>query len=235
MSLSYSPAFERAVARVLAHEGGFVNHPSDPGGATNFGITLATLQSWRGGPVSVDDVRRLSREEAIRIYHARYWRAIGADDLPQGLGYAAFDAAVHSGVSRAQNWLKAAEGAGRDEPSRIRQLMAIRRAFLMGLSTFSTFGRGWLRRLDEVEAAAITLSQNPNQRSQDMTDAKPWYLSKAVWGSVVTVIASLSGLVGLSISPQMAVEAVDLIILLITTLSGLFSLWGRLSADKQLV
>lgn len=68
-----------------------------------------------------------------------------------------------------------------------------------------------------------------------MTDAKPWYLSKAVWGSVVTVIASLSGLVGLSISPQMAVAAVDLIILLITTLSGLFSLWGRLSADKQLV
>lgn len=65
--------FPRALALVLAQEGGYADHPYDPGGATNFGITIATLRDWRGRPVSKADVRALGRDEVAAIYRARYW------------------------------------------------------------------------------------------------------------------------------------------------------------------
>ncbi|GLC25054.1 glycoside hydrolase family 108 protein [Roseisolibacter agri] len=72
-------AFDAAVSVVFGHEGGFALHADDPGGATKFGITQATLAAWRKRPVTVDDVRSLSRLEAKRIYRARYWRGTGAE------------------------------------------------------------------------------------------------------------------------------------------------------------
>lgn len=83
--------FERALALVLQHEGGFSDHPSDPGGATMMGITQATLGAWRGQPVTRADIRALSREEARAIYRIRYWNAVAGDELPAGLDLAAFD------------------------------------------------------------------------------------------------------------------------------------------------
>ncbi len=93
--------FERALSLVLKHEGGFADHPADPGGATMMGITQATLAEWRGRPVTKDEVRALSRVEAGAIYRARYWDAVKGDDLPSGLDLAAFDYAVNSGPARA--------------------------------------------------------------------------------------------------------------------------------------
>ena len=83
--------FPQAIAYVLASEGGFVNNPADPGGATNLGITIATLRAYRGRAVSVDDVRKLGKDEAGAIYRAHYWDAVKADQLPFAVQLAVLD------------------------------------------------------------------------------------------------------------------------------------------------
>ena len=151
---------------VLASEGGYVNHPRDPGKATNMGITAATLRAWRGRPVTNADVRNLSQEEALAIYKAQYWDTVRADLLPLGLDYLTFDYGVNSGPARAIKDLQRTVGAdadgviGQKTLSKIKEYIskngmqallnayATRRwNFVQGLSTFSTFGDGWRRRI----------------------------------------------------------------------------------------
>ncbi len=95
-----SATFERALDLVLSFEGGFVHDPRDPGGATNLGVTQATLARACGRPVSIDEVRALTRAEAGAIYRRLYWTAIRGDALPAGLDLAVFDCAVNSGPAR---------------------------------------------------------------------------------------------------------------------------------------
>lgn len=171
--------FERVMNEVLRHEGGFVNHPDDPGGATNMGITIGTLAHYRGHAVTVADVQNLTKAEAREIYRQQYWRAVRGDQLPAGLDYVAMDAAVNAGPRRSVRWLQhglraaghtvavdgrmgsetvnaaqAAAAAGR-APDAIKAACAARLAFKRGLRIWATFGRGWSRRVAEVEAKAI--------------------------------------------------------------------------------
>lgn len=136
--------FERCLAFVLQFEGGYVNDPRDPGGATNMGITRATLSRWRGRPVSVAEVKALTRAEAAEIYRKNYWAAIGGDTLPVGVDLVAFDIAVNMGVSRALTWLHQTG----DMPSGQRDdaLASKRIAFWRSLRTWAVYGRGWSRR-----------------------------------------------------------------------------------------
>src|SRR5690554_3967496 len=135
---------------ILASEGGYVDHPSDPGGATNLGITHRTLAAWRGKPVTKQDVRNLTRAEALEIYKAQYWRTSGADRMPAGLDYAVFDYAVNSGPARAVKDLQRVLGVGvdgvvgaqtlaaiaaRKAADLIRALCDRRRAFVRALNT----------------------------------------------------------------------------------------------------
>jgi lysozyme family protein len=149
-------SFPRALSHVLAHEGGFVNHPADPGGATNLGVTRAALSAWRGRPAAIADVRALTRAEAAALYRARYWDAIGGDSLPAGLDLAVFDLAVNSGVGRARRMLKALPAGAPD--ARIKALCAARPAFLRWLKTWPVFGRGWARRVAATRKAALALA-----------------------------------------------------------------------------
>ncbi|GGG90906.1 MAG TPA: hypothetical protein DF715_12060 [Oceanicaulis sp.] len=157
-----SNAFAAALAHVLIHEGGYVDHPDDPGGATNFGITLATLQGWRGRSVTRADVRTLTRGEAAEIYKARYWDQCRCDELPGPVAFIVFDAAVNHGASRAVRLLQEALGvtadsrigpatlaaARRADPRGLVSEIAARRMVLYGnLAHFRTFGLGWSRRL----------------------------------------------------------------------------------------
>ena len=151
---------------VLASEGGYVNHPRDPGKATNMGITIATLSAWRGTKVTNEDVRNLTQAEALAIYKAQYWDTVRADLLPLGLDYLTFDYAVNSGPARAIKDLQRTVGAdgdgviGQKTLSKIKEYIAAngiqnllnayvtrRWNFVQGLSTFSTFGNGWRRRI----------------------------------------------------------------------------------------
>jgi len=98
--------FRICLDRVLKHEGGFVNHPKDPGGATNFGITQATLADFRKKPVTVAEVKSMTKDEAGEIYRWRYWSPPLCEALPEGVDYMVFDLAVNSGVSRAVKFLR---------------------------------------------------------------------------------------------------------------------------------
>lgn len=157
--------FDDAVVRVLKHEGGFVDHPSDPGGATTFGITVAVARQhgYRG------HMRDLPESMARHIYHVAYWRPMRCDDLPAGARYVAFDASVNSGVRQATLWLQRALGVTADGIIGPRTLAAARAAdgaelrarmlaqrlrFMTDLRTWQTFGRGWARRIADLMEVA---------------------------------------------------------------------------------
>lgn len=96
---------------VLQWEGGYVNDPADPGGATNMGITQAVYDTWRAGiKVPKQPVRQITAGEVEAIYRAKYWDACRCGDLPEPVDLAVFDSAVNCGVSRACKWLQEAAG-----------------------------------------------------------------------------------------------------------------------------
>lgn len=165
--------FERALPLVLKHEGGYVDHPKDPGGATNLGVTIGTLSSWLGRPASKADVKALTRASVAPIYRKNYWAAIRGDELPAGLDYAVFDFAANSGPKRAAMALQRAVGvaddgvigsitlaniADRPVDATIERIMADRMTFLRRLSTWPTFGKGWTSRCDGVLKEALAMA-----------------------------------------------------------------------------
>jgi lysozyme family protein len=145
--------FTAFMPQLFKHEGGFSDHPRDPGGATNLGITLATLREWRGGPVTKQDVMGLTRNEAEAIYKARFWNRIGGDGLLAGPDAMLFDVAVNSGVGRARQWMPLIQG--KNAVDGVKAIGARRRAFFRSLRTFDVFGKGWMRRVNEVEAWSL--------------------------------------------------------------------------------
>lgn len=167
-----TPAAKTAIDAVLKHEGGYVDDVRDPGGATNRGVTLKVLEEWREKPVSKADVKALTEDEARAIYSHRYWMPIRGDELHPAVAFVVMDAAVNSGVSRSARWLQQAVGVVADgnigprtvaaanaaDPAHvIDTCCATRLAFLKALKTWPTFGRGWERRVREVQAAAEKL------------------------------------------------------------------------------
>jgi lysozyme family protein len=164
--------FPAALALVLKDEGGYVDNPADPGGATNLGITLRTLAAWRGiATLPKSEVLNLTVAEAGKIYKARYWDAIRGDDLPIGLDYAVFDYAVNSGPTAAARALQhvlsvpmdgvigpiTLAAANKSPTTAILMLCANRLQFLEGLSTWGAFGNGWSARVSRVKAAALAM------------------------------------------------------------------------------
>lgn len=166
--------FERSLALVLVHEGGWSDHPKDPGGATMKGITLATFRGfYRNNRLTKEDLRNITDTQLREIYKVRYWDAVLGDDLPNGIDYAVFDFAVNSGPARAVKFLQKIVGTAQDgkmgpltlaavqSPARpvaiITALCTARLAWLQTLSTFLTFGTGWARRVRNVEATATAM------------------------------------------------------------------------------
>jgi lysozyme family protein len=174
--------FPRALELVLKHEGGYVDHPKDPGGATNLGITIGTLSDWLGRRATKAEVKALTKQSVAPIYRKRYWDAVRGDDLPSGLDYAVFDFAVNSGVSRASKYLQAilrvpqdgkigpvtiAAAKAADPTILIERLCTNRMEFLEGLSTFPTFGKGWKSRVEGVLEAAFLMTISPTPPAPD--------------------------------------------------------------------
>lgn len=167
--------FEDCLRLVLAHEGGFSQHPLDPGGATNRGVTKRAWEAYVKRKVTVDDIKRLTVEDVTPFYRDRYW----IPGLPNGVDYVVFDASVNSGPHRASRWLQECVGAIPDGVVGMRTLAAVdlveprdliveycarRMEFLRDLSTWGTFGKGWSRRVKEVEATALAqLDSKPEQ------------------------------------------------------------------------
>jgi lysozyme family protein len=164
--------FDAALAAILHHEGGYVDHPKDPGGRTNLGCTQRVWEEWVGHPVDEKAMRALTPADVAPLYKAKYWDKVKGDELPDGVDYIVFDAAINSGPGRAAKWLQQTVGVTADGaigPGTLKAVQAMpvleivdkyqqtRLEFLQALSTWATFGKGWGRRVTEVEQAALKM------------------------------------------------------------------------------
>lgn len=169
--------FRRALALTLRFEGGLSDHPDDPGGRTMKGVTQKVYDRWlakRGKPQK--DVAKITDDEVEEIYRLQYWRLVAGDDLPEGIDAAVFDYAVNSGAGRAIQELQRVLGIrpdgnpgavtidaamAADAEDVIVALCANRLAFMQRLKTWSTFGRGWSRRVNAVREACLDMIDAP--------------------------------------------------------------------------
>lgn len=164
--------FERSLAYVLKHEGGYVDHPKDPGGRTNLGVTQATYEQWVERMVGEDEMKALTVNDVAPIYRSEYWDRVRGDALPLGVDYALFDFAVNSGVRRAVRTIQQIVGVhddglmgpftigaikSVDSADLIEDLCNARMAFLRDLPHWDTFGRGWTSRVNDVEDTAKSM------------------------------------------------------------------------------
>lgn len=209
--------FDACLGEVLRHEGGYVDHPSDPGGATNMGITRKTLARWRKVSPWWDlpktAVRSLTVAEAGRIYRASYWEAVKAERMPHGLDLALFDYAVNSGPDRAVRTLQALTGVkvdgqvgpltldavrSRKPADLVTALCDQRMGFLRQLASFPTFGRGWTSRVAAIRKAALdaaggTISTSIQRRSlMDILNGYRTYIVAALM-----LVAGLAQVLGI--------------------------------------
>jgi lysozyme family protein len=167
--------FADALRRLLAHEGGYSNHPADPGGPTKYGITIGDYRRYIDSNATSADVKAMSVEAAGKIYREHYWNVMRCDELPSGVDYAVFDYAVNSGVGRSGKVLRRVLGLGASNAAVTAAvveaaaklpaqqiIIAIcdeRLRFLKSLKTWPTFGAGWGRRVAEVRAAALAMAR----------------------------------------------------------------------------
>ncbi len=228
--------FARALPLVLRHEGGWADHPADPGGATMKGVTLHTFRRYVKADATKDDLRAITDEQIATVYYRHYWAAVNAQALPSGVDYAVFDFAVNSGPSRAAKYLQRIVGTavdGRIGPKTLKAVAAMdpseiitklcdaRMAFLRKLKHWPTFGRGWTRRVSEVRQAALNMVGHPADvkripvpvekpvvKDPENLD-KPMTKSKTVWMWLTTAIgAPLAALADLDWRVQLVIVAV---------------------------
>jgi lysozyme family protein len=139
-------------------EGGWSNHAADPGGKTMYGVTEAVFHAWlkaQGKPLRA--VRTITRAEALAIYRKNYWDACGAYNLVPGVDLAVYDASVNSGVSRGLRWLKASVGSN-DHSATVKKVCRARLSFMQSLAIWKTFGKGWGRRVADIEVKGVAMA-----------------------------------------------------------------------------
>ena len=164
--------WQKCLEAILHHEGGYVNHPKDPGGETNLGVTKRVYEEWGG----TKDMKDLEVEDVEPIYKKNYWDRVKAESLPSGLDLCVFDFGVNAGTGRAAKYLQTMIGTVADGgigpntlkavgnyvesegvEQTIKNYQAARQEYYESLSTFETFGRGWTRRVDETTKMAIEM------------------------------------------------------------------------------
>ena len=164
--------WKQAFDLMLKSEGGYVHHPSDPGGRTNLGVTQATWENWVGRGSDEAEMRGLTPEKVEPMYKKKFWDAVRGDELPMGLDYLMFDFAVNAGAGRAIKTLQTAVGVTPDggfgpmtmaavqavDPNElIERFSQAKEDFYRSLTTFATFGKGWLNRVADVKVKASAM------------------------------------------------------------------------------
>lgn len=164
--------WNQAFRLMLVSEGGYVNNPADPGGMTNLGVTKATWENWVGRESDEAEMRGLTPEKVEPLYKKKYWDAVRGDELPTGISYLLLDFAVNAGVGRSIKTLQTAVGVTPDggfgsitmaavqavDPVElIERFSQAKEDFYRSLTTFSTFGTGWLNRVADVKQHATSM------------------------------------------------------------------------------
>lgn len=191
--------YATSLKHVLAEEGGKVQHPSDPGGRTNQGVTQRVYNAYRVGKgLKARDVYTMTAKERDEIYRKNYWDIVKGDELPEGIDHCVFDGAINSGSAQSVKWLQRALGVRVDgvvgeatlaaarmhpNPRAIINAMCDRRLnFMQALKTWDVFGKGWTRRVARVRGAALEMAAGvkiaeptkmPSSPKANLEDAKP--------------------------------------------------------------
>ena len=167
--------FRDCLELVLKHEGGYVDHPKDPGGRTNLGVTQRVWEEWIGHPATEKDMRELTPAIVAPMYEMKYWRTSYCEKLPRGLDLLVFSMAVNAGSGRSVKLLQDAIGVVADGIIGPRTMARIneanvetlidkfseaRTAFYKGLKTFPVFGKGWLSRTESERLEALEMAKN---------------------------------------------------------------------------
>ena len=164
--------FSKCLEVILHHEGGYVNHPKDPGGETNLGVTKRVYEEFGG----TKDMKDLTQEDVEPIYEKNYWDKLKCDDMPDGLDLMLFDFGVNAGPGRAAKFVQELVGTTVDGgigpmslkaineyiethgiSQTIKEYANMRQRYYEGLSTFDTFGKGWTRRVSEVTEKSMDM------------------------------------------------------------------------------
>ena len=164
--------YTKCLETILHHEGGYVNHPKDPGGETNLGVTKRVYEEW-GGDKAMKD---LFVEDVAPIYKKNYWDKLKGDNLPDGLDLCVFDFGVNAGPGRSAKYLQKMIGTVADGgigPNTLKKVdeyvdkhglantianfQEARQGYYERLKTFETFGRGWTRRVVETTKLAKSM------------------------------------------------------------------------------
>ncbi|RUV80828.1 MAG: N-acetylmuramidase [Mesorhizobium sp.] len=182
---------QESLARVLAHEGAYSNHPADPGGATMKGVTQRVYDAYRKSKkLAPRSVKSITGQELFEIYDRQYWDAVKGDRLPAGVDYVVFDGAVNSGPKQSIIWLQRALGplykgrldgvmglgtvaavqACNDHDALIGRICDQRLAFLQHLKTWPVFGRGWSCRVAEVRSIGQSWATGLTPRAASFVD-----------------------------------------------------------------
>ena len=164
--------WQKAFEQMLASEGGYVHHPSDPGGRTNLGVTQRVWEEWVGRESNEKEMRSLTPEMVEPLYKRKFWDAVRGDELPAGISYLIFDFAVNAGVGRSIKTLQSAVGVTPDGgfgPMTMAAVQAVdpvelvekfsqaKEDFYRSLNTFETVGKGWLNRVAAVKVKANSM------------------------------------------------------------------------------
>lgn len=182
--------FDRSLALVLKHEGGWADHPSDPGGATMKGVTLGTYRRYINAKGTKDDLRRITNAQLAAVYKRHYWDKVGADGLASGVDYAAFDFAVNSGPARARSYLLRAIGGS--DATTINRMCDARMAFLRRLKTWPTFGDGWTNRVAGVRKEALRMAGgSTTQAKPQPASARPAAPATGFWAAIAAFFRKL--------------------------------------------
>ena len=167
--------FKECLALVLKSEGGFVNHPSDPGGMTNLGVTKRVWEEYTGHEADEKTMRGLTPEKVAPLYEQRYWRPTYCEVLPRGLDLLIFSMGINAGTGRCVKLLQSSIGCVADGvigprtmeliksanvADLIRKYSEARREYYRSLKNFPVFGKGWLARVDREESEALNMAKN---------------------------------------------------------------------------
>ena len=166
-------SFKECLDLVLKSEGGWVNHPSDPGGETNLGVTKRVWEEYVGHPVKT--IKDLTKDDVSPLYELKYWRPCYCEVLPRGLDFVVFSMGVNAGPGRSVKLLQQSIGCVPDGVigPKTRELISssngatliakfseTRREYYRSLKTFPIFGKGWLARVDREESEALNMAKN---------------------------------------------------------------------------
>lgn len=197
--------FARVLPLVLEYEGGFTKDKRDPGNWTGGKVGVGELRGTNKGIAAASfptlDIEHLTDAQIAEIYRAKYWVRVRGDDLPSGVDLSVMDGAVNSGPARSVKWLQAVVGETQDgiagpvtlnaakkadAPKAIKAHCAKRLGFVRSLAIWNTFGKGWSRRIANVEATAISWVLTKAEMDAEAKAAKDKATQQAGGAVVVT-------------------------------------------------